>query len=136
MFGLFVVLLSVMIPSMASAALCPMSDVNTVCADWHEPAGVLNLKDVVVTFNKNGADIPTPVVVPASAATGGGNMSASMPTVTCESATYKASAYAEYTTSLGVMKSLVVQSIPIAGVMKDRTADAACLKVPENFLLH
>lgn len=119
----------------AEAALCPAATIGSLCADLTEPTGVLNLKDTVVTIQKNGKDLP-PLTIPATGATGGGIVSTSVPTVPCESATYTASAYSEYSTTLGVMKSLSVTATPGAGVVKDRSTEATCFQAPTNFTLH
>lgn len=119
----------------AEAALCPPASATTVCADFSEPTGVTNLKDTIVTIKRDGVALPS-VTIPASAATGGGVMSTSVPTIACQSDTYTAEAYSQYTTNLGVMKSLTVTSTPGLGVVKDRTGEAACFKVPENFSIH
>ena len=118
----------------AEAAPCPLAQVGTVCAELDEPKGVLNLKDTVITIEKNGTALPS-VTIPATSAAGGGTVSTSIPTAACEVATYKATAYAEYATSLGIIKSLSVSSTPGTGVLKDRSSEPACLKVPENFSL-
>lgn len=119
----------------AEAALCPTASNSSICVDFTEPSGVTNLKDTVVTIKRNGGALPS-VTIPASAATGGGQMSTSMPTRECQSDTYTAEAYSQYNTALGVMKSLVVQANPGAGVLKDRTGEAVCFKVPVNPTLH
>lgn len=132
---LLVIIGSAFCVSQAEAALCPAATVGSVCADLSEPSGVLSLKDTVVTIQKNGKDLPT-VTIPATAPTGGGIISTSLPTVACESATYTATAYSEYTTTLGVMKSLSVSSTPGAGVVKDRTTESPCFQAPTNFTVH
>lgn len=119
----------------AEAALCPASTSLTVCMDFTEPAGVLNLKETVVTLSRDGVAL-TPIVVPASSVTGGAVQSTSLPTIGCVSDTYTATAFSNYTTALGVMSSLVVSGTPGVGVVKDRTGEAACFKPPTNFTMH
>ena len=132
---LLVLCLCVVVPVLSEAALCPPATATAVCADFGEPTGVTNLKDTVVTIKRDGVALPA-ITIPASSPTGGGVMSTSMPTIACQSDVYTAEAYSQYTTNLGVMKSLVVTSTPGLGVTKDRTGEAACFKVPENFSLH
>ena len=119
----------------AEAALCPAASALTVCMDFTEPTGVLNLKETVVTPSRDGAAL-TPIVIPASSVTGGVVQSTSIPTVVCQSDTYTATAVSNYTTALGVMSSLSVSSSPGIGAVKDRTNEAACFKPPTNFTLH
>lgn len=119
----------------AEAALCPASTSLTVCVDFTEPAGVLNLKETVVTVSRDGVAL-TPIVVPASSVTGGAVQSTSLPTIGCVSDTYTATAFSNYTTALGVMSSLVVSGTPGAGIVKDRTGEASCFKPPTNFTMH
>lgn len=133
--GLIVILVAFSAPVESQAALCPPSSALTVCVDFSEPTGVANLKDTVITFSVDGTAV-APITIPASAATGGGTQSTALNTVACETHSYMASAYSEYTTALGVMKSLVVSATPVVGVVRDRTGEAACFKAPTNFTLH
>ena len=119
----------------AATGLCPPSSAVTICADFSEPSGVTNLKDTVVTFSLDGAAV-APITLNASAATGGGTQSVALTTVACERHTYTASAYSEYTTALGVMKSLSVSATPGGGMVRDRTGEASCFKAPTGFTLH
>lgn len=116
----------------AQSAPCPSASVSTVCAEYTEPAGVTNLRGTVVTISKNGVAL-APVTIPASAPTGGAVQSTAVDTAACESATYTVSAHSEYSTPLGVMRSLVVNGTPGAGVVKDRTSEQVCFKAPTNF---
>ena len=119
----------------AKAALCPAASALTVCLDFTEPAGVLNLKETVITPKRDGVNL-TPIVIPASSATGGQTQFTSIPTLACVSDTYTGTAVSNYTTQLGVMSSLVVTSVPGVGVLKDRTGEAACFVPPANFTVH
>lgn len=119
----------------ARAALCPAATPLTACFDFTEASGVLTLKETVVIPAKDGVDLPQ-VVIPASSPIGGATQSSAISTVACVSDTYTAKAFHNYTTQLGVMPSLTVTALPAAGVVKDRTAEPACLKVPTNFTGH
>lgn len=120
--------------SEALAASCPAASIGTVCAEYTEPTGVTNLKDVVVTITRDGVDLPA-ITVPASSATGGAVQSALVSTLSCVTDTYTAHAVAEYTTPLGIMQSLSVSTAPGAGLVKDRTGEAVCLKPVTNFTI-
>lgn len=120
--------------SEAFAASCPVASLGTVCAEYTEPTGVTNLKDVLVTITRDGVDLPA-ITVPASSATGGAVQSASVSTLSCVTDTYTAHAVAEYATPLGVMQSLSVSTTPGVSVVKDRTGEAACLKPVTNFTI-
>ena len=133
--GLAVLILCWSFVGSAEAALCPASTSLTVCMDFTEPSGVLNLKETVVTPSRDGVALP-PIVVPASSVTGGVVQSTSLPTLGCVSDTYTAKAFSNYTTALGVMSSLVVSSTPGAGLVKDRTGEAPCFVPPTNFTMH
>lgn len=119
----------------AEAALCPAASALTVCADFTEPAGVLNLKETVVTPSRDGVAL-TPIVIPASSATGGAVQSTTISTLGCANDTYTAKAFSNFTTALGVMSSLVVSSTPGGGLVKDRTGEAVCFLPPTNFTMH
>lgn len=133
--SLCVVLMMGVFAGSAEAALCPAASALTVCMDFTEPAGVLNLKETVVTPSRDGVAL-SPIVIPASSVTGGAVQSTAIPTVGCLNDTYTAKAFSNYTTALGVMSSLVVSSTPGVGVVKDRTGEALCFVPPTNFTMH